>query len=272
MRWLALLVALVGCKKEAKLPAEIPYQIEVAFLDKNSGQYVREHPARGASVFEDGKLLAQVDSSDSNRDLIKFKRTSQQLPSKFGKLEVEIPTPCGPKRIPLDLMTAPKEQNEKKWMSATLSLGDGTAQMTARAPAAEVSLGQRIRIEWGTGNESLSIGSLVVKPPTSTVLLYDLECKPDIPLTMGTTAFGKLAFGSEGFILAEAGTCYSVQSVGYGTSSGAPQIIKAPYYSAGTIAFFLTPPTESIQVASVQKEAVRTSVQPAACPPADAPK
>ncbi len=198
-------LALPGCKKKPVLPPEMSYALETRDLSLVGHTLVvlgqrREIKQGGGTAHASFDLL-------------------RAGPSALGEMKIEVPTPCGPRQIPLETSTTAKEEEDARASIPVMNLT--VTAKSALPPFIDVWLdarGQKVRV----GDAELT---------RERNQLHEPDCKEASPVLVDGqevgTLQGKAMTGKALFITGRKGVCHALASVRYGAGiAGAPTMLQ----------------------------------------------
>jgi hypothetical protein len=252
-----------GRKSAPPLPANVPYRIDI--IGVNSSELMSDIPLLGATLLRDDKPLGVI-AYEAQSAVVRVTLPSSDVPSGWGTLAVQLRTPCGDKRVPVEAKEWRwRGDEELRELASNFASYKDSVHVLLTAPGFAFPITE-LRIEWGDQKQPLKIGAMQVAPGTPRVVVADPRCASAPPLALGDAKFGTLGDGPQGFILAQPERCFSIAHLSYVGEPSNARVVKTPAYDESRLEYFLTPPPQEITADRSIKRLVRTSVQAAECP------
>ncbi len=220
-----------GCKKKPVLPPAMFYALETKDLS-----------LVGRTVVVLGQRAEIKRGGGTAHASFELPRTG---PSALGEMKIEVPTPCGPRQIPLETSTTAKEEEDARASVSVMNLA--VTAKGALPPFIDVWLdakGQKVRV----GDAELT---------RQYNQLHEPDCKEASPVLVDGqevgTLQGKAMTGRALFITGRKGVCHSLADVRYGAGvAGAPTLLQNAQVHViddGPIEYFLTAAPPVVQAA-----------------------
>ncbi len=198
--------ASTGCKKKPAPPTTITYQLHSKDLSLD-----------GATATVGGKSgVFQKRTWSSYNDIVEASVTLPiATPSPLGTIGLELPTPCGTKKVALKFTPdAAAEERAKKY---------GSAVIVDVTPAETLPGSATIWVD-ADATEKLDVGTLEVRRGSTRI--YDYECTSPVTIRAGSRDLGVIPTFHAGlkthgvFVTTKSDACYSYEGVVYSTTPG----------------------------------------------------
>ncbi len=229
--FLLLGLAQPGCKKKPDLPPALSYALETKDLSLAGSTLV---------VLGQRKEIKRVGgTAHASFDL------PRRGPSALGEMKIEVPTPCGPKYIPLRTSTTAKEEEEARAGVVVMNL----------TVTAESALPPSIEVWLDAKGQKVLVGAAELTREHN--YLHEPDCKEASPVLVDGqevgTLQGKAMTQKALFITGRKSICYALAEVGYGAGiAGAPTMLQnaqVHVIKEGPIDYFLRQAPSIIQTA-----------------------
>lgn len=196
-----------GCKPS--VPAQIRYRVVIRDADAVRGVAVTR---QGASV---GTLSAAGD--------VEFSTPSSVRPSALG-LALALPTPCGPRSVPLELQLTPDADSDRRIAEAMAT--ERVVLLRGRLSASAGVGSSVVLLDRGADTREVRVGEALITAPIRATLFVG-ECGSSAPVRVGDEVIGTWHVGSAATFVSLEPVCHRLTSVGYGDAvAGRPVVFR----------------------------------------------